>query len=87
MQKIKEMPEIFRFFGFSFYFYSNEHEPIHIHVEGKGGKAKFVWNGKHFDLYESIGLKTNDIKRIQKVIDDNADIITTKWFDYFRNLL
>lgn len=81
------MPEIFRINGYSYYFYSNEHEPIHVHVEGKGAKAKFVWNGKSFDLCESVNMKIGDLKRIQRVIDENADIISTKWYDYFRHSL
>ena len=35
----RDMPEVFRFFGFSFFFYSKEHEPVHVHVEGNGGMA------------------------------------------------
>jgi len=73
------MPEIFRFFGFSFFFYSKEHEPIHIHVEGNGGAAKFVWNGKFFELLESKDIKKNDLKKISFVIDENADIIINRW--------
>ena len=79
------MPEVFRLYGFSYYFCSSEHEPVHVHVEGKGGKAKFVWNGKAFDLYESTGLKLSEIRRIQRVIDENAELITTRWYDYFRH--
>ena len=77
------MPEIFRFWGFSFYFYSKEHEPLHIHVEGNGGMAKFVWNGTEFELFEMLGIKATDFKKIKRVIDDNADIITKRWKDYF----
>lgn len=69
------MPEIFRFFGFSFFFYSKEHDPIHVHVEGKDGFAKFQYDGERFNLRESHGIKAGDMKKIQFVIDDNADII------------
>ena len=69
------MPEIFRFFGFSFFFYSKEHDPIHVHVEGKDGFAKFEYDGERFNLRESHGIKAGDMKKIQFVIDDNADII------------
>jgi hypothetical protein len=40
------MPDIYTYFGFIFSFYSNEHEPIHVHVVGKGGDAKYVWDGE-----------------------------------------
>lgn len=77
------MPEVFRFYGFSFFFYSREHEPLHIHVEGNGGKAKFIWNGTEFELFEMQGIKTNDLKKIKNMIDENADIIIDRWNNYF----
>lgn len=77
------MPEVFRFYGFSFFFYSREHEPLHIHVEGNGGMAKFEWNGTKFTLLEKQSIKANDLKKIQKVIDDNADIIIKRWNEHF----
>lgn len=77
------MPEVFRFFGFSFFFYSREHEPLHIHVEGNEGMAKFEWNGKGFVMTEIYNIKATDIKRIKRVIDDNADIIINRWNEYF----
>ena len=53
------------------------------HVEGKGGMAKFNWNGSEFVLYEKEGIKANDYKKIKKVIDDNYDIIINRWNEYF----
>ena len=79
------MPEIFRFFGFVFFFYSREHEPLHVHVEGNGGNARFEYdeNNGHFSLAESNGIKTGDLKRIARIVDDNADIIIQAWNRYF----
>lgn len=77
------MPEVFRFFGYSFFFYSREHEPLHIHVEGNGGIAKFEWNGTQFILNEQQGIKISDLKKIEKVINDNADLIVLRWNQYF----
>lgn len=77
------MPEIFRFFGFSFFFYSKEHDPIHVHVEGKDGFSKFEYDGERFNLRESHGIKAGDMKKIQFVIDDNADIIVARWNEHF----
>ncbi|MEL5894399.1 DUF4160 domain-containing protein [Bacteroides sp. GD17] len=78
------MPEIFRFFGFSFFYYSKEHEPPHVHVEGANGIAKFEWNGENFILKEKQGIKTNDIKRISGVIEENKDLIIKHWNNYFK---
>ena len=77
------MPEIFRFFGFSFFFYSKEHEPIHVHIEGKGGYAKFEWNGESFVMIESDGIKVSDLKKIKNIVSDNSDIIVKRWNDHF----
>ena len=77
------MPEIFRFSGFSFFFYSREHEPLHVHVEGNGGMAKFIWNGTEFELCEKQGIKANDYRKKKKAIDENADIIISRWKKYF----
>lgn len=77
------MPEIFRFFGFSFFFYSKEHEPIHVHVEGEEGFAKYDYTETGFELRESKGLKTSSLKKIKMVIDENQDIIVSRWNEYF----
>lgn len=77
------MPEIFRFFGFSFFFYSKEHEPPHVHVEGASGMAIFDWDGEIFILREKHRIKGNDLKRIEGVIEENADIILKRWQSYF----
>lgn len=45
--------------------------------------AKFVWNGTEFELFEKQGIKSNDLKKIKKVIDENADIIIRRWKEYF----
>lgn len=80
------MPELFRFFGFVFFFYSREHEPIHVHVEGNGGEAKFSLDEQsgQFVLSFSNGIKTNDLKKIQQIIKDNAEIIKQVWNIYFK---
>lgn len=77
------MPEIFRFFGFSFFFYSREHEPPHVHVEGATGMAIYDWDGSRFVMREKHGLKANDVKRIEFVIEENCDIILKRWREYF----
>ena len=80
------MTEIFRLFGFVFFFYSREHEPIHIHVEGNGGRARFVFddNDGTFSLSESTGIKSGDLKKITRVIEDNTDILIKTWNKYFK---
>lgn len=45
--------------------------------------AKFEWNGTEFVLVEKEGIKANDFKKIKRVIDENADIIISRWNEHF----
>lgn len=65
-------------------FFSHEHEPIHVHVVGKGGDAKYVWDGEKFNLLEKHDIKSADLRRIKMMIDDNSDIIVNNWKRYFK---
>ena len=80
---LSNMPEIFRFFGFSFFFYSREHEPLHVHIEGKGGMAKFDLEDNEFVPKTVYNIKKKDLNNIKQVIDDNKDIIIKHWNEYF----
>ena len=78
------MPELFRFFGYSFFFYSREHEPIHVHVEGNDGYAKYVLAEDTFVLKATHGIKASDRKKIELTIEENKDIIISRWKEYFK---
>ena len=78
------MPELFRFFGYSFFFYSREHEPIHVRVEGNDGYAKYVLAEDAFVLKETHGIKASDRKKIELTIEENKDIIISRWKEYFK---
>ena len=45
--------------------------------------AKFDWDGDKFVLVEKQNIKAGDMKKIQTVINDNADIIIKRWKEYF----
>ena len=81
--KRQYMPELFRQYGFVFLFFSHEHEPIHVHVRGHNGNAKYVWDGEGFALEHTQGIKSNDLKRIERTIHENADIILNRWYEIF----
>lgn len=70
-----------RQYGFVFLFFSHEHEPIHVHVRGHNGNAKYVWDGEGFALEHAQGIKSNDLKRIERTIHENADIILNRWYE------
>ena len=50
---------------------------------GKGGDAKYIWNGEEFVFYEQHNIKANDLKKIKMMIDENKDIIVKYWRRYF----
>ncbi len=80
------MPTLFVFFGLRFMFYSNEHEPPHLHViKGKGPiKEWAVYQvAPEIALTENHGLKSNELKLAEMVIEENRDIILANWKRYF----
>lgn len=79
------MPEVFRLYGFSYLFHSREHEPLHIHVEGKDGFAKYSLIEGCFVMDYAEGITPADLKRIEKTISNNKDLIINKWNEYFKN--
>lgn len=78
------MPEIFRKLGFVFFFYSNEgSEPMHIHVRKAGGFAKFWIEPIELDF--SQGMKVQDIKLAQDLIEEHFELIKLKWNEIHGN--
>ena len=77
------MPELFRHAGFIFLFFTREHEPVHVHVRGNDGDAKYTLKGDHFVMEYAHNIKPNDLRRIQRMIDENSDIIIKRWNELF----
>ena len=80
------MPTVFIFFGLRFMFYSNDHEPVHIHViKGKGKVKEFAVYQviPNITLIENKGLKSNELKIAEMVIDENKEIIIENWNRFF----
>jgi hypothetical protein len=72
------MPEVFREMGFVFFFYANEgNEPMHVHVRKTGGFAKY-WM-EPIELEFSQGMKVNDLKIAEKLINNHVELIKSKW--------
>lgn len=75
--------------GYSVYFWSNENnEPIHIHIsKGKPtGNSTKIWltkGGGSIIANNKSNIPINDLKKIQKLINDNYFLILEKWKDYF----
>ena len=70
---LKNMPEIFRFFGIRFFYFSNDHLPIHVHIKNADGVAKF--NVDPVELIENKGIKKKDILLAESIIEENKDLI------------
>jgi len=80
------MPTLFIFFGLRFRFYSNDHDPVHIHVvKGKGKIKEYAIYQVIPDivLLENKGLKSNELKIAEMVIDENKEIIVDNWNRFF----
>lgn len=80
------MPLLFIFFGLRFQFYSNDHEPIHVHV--LAGKGKTACKAKFnvvpaVSLVNNDGLKANELKMAEMVIEENREIIIRQWHIFF----
>lgn len=76
------MPTLFIIFGLRFYFFSREHNPIHVHVEKAGGVAKFALEPE-IKLIENNGLKPNDLKLAESIIEENREVIVENWNTFF----
>jgi hypothetical protein len=80
------MPTVFIFFGLRFMFYSNDHEPVHIHVvKGKGKVKEYAIFQVVPDivLLENKGLKSNELKMAEMVIEENKEVIIENWNLFF----
>lgn len=77
------MPTIFIIFGYRFQFYSNDHTPIHVHVLKGGAKAKY--NIFPVELVDNQGFKSQELKLIESIIEENVEIIAQHWNMFFNN--
>lgn len=77
------MPTIFIIFGYRFLFYSNDHTPIHVHVLKGGAKAKY--NIFPVELVDNQGFKSQELKLIESIIEENVEIIAQHWNMFFNN--
>ena len=80
------MPNLLTIFGLRFFFYSREHEPVHVHVESKEGLAKFEIQGGLVKLVESKGMKHNDLKLAESIVEENKEHFEKEWVRCFKNM-
>ena len=65
-------------------FFSREHEPIHVHVRGHNGDANSIGTEKALCMEYVHNIKANDLKRIERMIAENTDIIINRWYELFK---
>ena len=76
------MPTILRVGPYRFFFYAGDRdEPPRIHVERDDNTAKF-WI-EPVRLQNSGGFNRTEIRRIQKLVEDNQEDLLRSWNDYF----
>lgn len=56
---------------------------LSVHVRGHNGEAKYAWDGDGLMLDYAHGIKNNDLKRIERAIHENSDIILNRWYEIF----
>ncbi|GHU87878.1 hypothetical protein FACS1894155_01670 [Bacteroidia bacterium] len=70
-------------------FFSNDHEPVHVHViKGQGSfceNAVFQILPK-IRLLKNNGLKPNELKLSEMVIEENREIIIEHWNNFFNSV-
>jgi Domain of unknown function (DUF4160) len=77
------MPTVIHIYGFRFFFYSNEHLPKHIHIEKAEKTAKF--NIEFVELIKSSRFNASELKQIRNLVEENQELLTQKWDEYFNN--
>lgn len=76
------MPTIFTLFGLRFMFYSDDHEPIHVHVTNGGREAKY--NVQPVEMVYNHGFKKHELSLIESLVEENVDVITDRWHEFFK---
>jgi hypothetical protein len=79
------MPVALRSEGYRFFFYSNEgdpREPMHVHVRKAEKVAKF-WLEPSILLVESYAMTSAELKKIERIIDENQALIKRCWHEHF----
>ena len=76
------MPTVLRSGPYRVYFHSHEpNEPPHVHIDRDAQSAKF-WL-KPIALVRNLGFNPVELRRIQRLLKENEDILLEKWHARF----
>ena len=77
-------PTVFRERGYRFFFFSREESRMHVHVYCSEGEAKF-WLDPEIELARNYHLSRQQLKQIEKLIEEHYDELKTAWEEHFTN--
>ena len=77
-------PTLFREDGYRFFFFSREESRMHVHIYCGEGEAKF-WLEPQIELARNYGLSRQQLKTIEKIIEERQNEIRNAWQKYFAN--
>ncbi|CDM95633.1 MULTISPECIES: DUF4160 domain-containing protein [Limnospira] len=76
------MPTVLRIGSYRLYFYSHEpNESPHVHIDRDRDSVKF-WLSP-VSLARNIGFSARELRKIQKIVQDNQEILLEAWYEYF----
>ena len=75
-------PTVFRDEGYRFFFFSREEPRMHVHIYCGDGEAKF-WLEPQIELARNYNLSRQQLKNIEKIIEERQNEIRNAWTKYF----
>ena len=75
-------PTVFREEGYRFFFFSREETRMHVHIYCGDGEAKF-WLEPQIELARNYNLSRQQLKNIEKIIEERQNEIRNAWTKYF----
>jgi hypothetical protein len=75
-------PTIFQSGKYRGFFFSREEARMHVHISSSDGEAKF-WIEPVLALASHSGLSAREIKKMQRIVEENHGQIVRAWRKYF----
>ncbi|MBI2092810.1 MAG: DUF4160 domain-containing protein [Deltaproteobacteria bacterium] len=76
-------PTVVRYKKYRLFFFSREERRMHVHVSSPDGEAKF-WLEPIVAMAQNYGLPSNQLKEIQRFIEDRYHEIIKAWKKHFK---